>query len=222
MTTKKLVITIEDLFTVNPLTRTQEYFFKAWQHHPIHVCHGFAGTGKTFISMYRALEDVLGKNRKYKKVVVVRSAVAARDIGAMPGDLEEKSAVYELPYEDICEALFTKEQVYTRLKEQGKLKFALTSYVRGITFDNSIIIVDEIQNMNYQELYSVMTRIGEDSKIVFCGDFRQSDIRDSGLHKFLNVLSYMNNVAFHEFQEQDIVRSKIVKEFIIAESKYEE
>lgn len=221
MPTKKLVITIEDLFTIDPLTKTQETFFKQWQHHPIHVCHGFAGTGKTFISMYRALEDVLGKNRKYKKVVLIRSAVATRDIGAMPGDLEEKQAVYEYPYTDICDALFNKEQAYTRLKEQGKIKFSLTSYVRGITFDNSIIIVDEMQNMNYQELYSIITRIGEDSKIVFCGDFRQSDIKDSGLQKFLSVLSSMSSVAFHEFYEDDIVRSKLVKEFIIAESKYE-
>ena len=217
-----LTIRIDDLFTIEPMTNVQEDFFSSWSRHNVHVLHGVAGTGKTFISIYKALEEVLEMKTKYKKLIILRSAVPARDIGALPGDLEEKGAVYELPYMEMFDVLFRKTSSYSRLKEQHKLYFALTSFIRGVTFDNSIIIVDEIQNLNYQELYSVMTRVGEDSKIIFCGDYRQSDLRDSGLHKFLSVLSLMNNVAFHEFGINDIVRSKLVRDFIIATEKFEE
>lgn len=217
---KKLLISLDDLFEVTPLTKTQELFFKYWHQHLVHVCYGSAGTGKTYISLYKALEDVLGKSRKYKKIVLIRSAVAARDIGALPGDEDEKAAVYELPYIEMCSSLFSRVDAYERLKEQGKIKFALTSYVRGITFDNSVIIVDEIQNLNYQELYSVITRVGENSKIVFCGDFKQTDLKDSGLYKFLQILKCVIGVSFYEFKVDDIVRSDIVKQFIIAEENY--
>lgn len=225
MTTKQeggLTIKLDDLYTVEPMTDVQEEFFTEWQRSNVHVLHGVAGTGKTFISIYKALEEVLEMKTKYKKLIILRSAVAARDIGALPGDLEEKGVVYEMPYMEMCDSLFRKEHSYSRLKEQRKLYFALTSYIRGLTFDNSIIVVDEIQNLNYQELYSVMTRVGEDSKIIFCGDYRQSDLRDSGLHKFLSVLSLMNNVKFHEFGINDIVRSALVRDFIIASEEYED
>lgn len=217
-----LKIKIDDLYTVEPMTDVQEEFFSDWRRTNVHVLHGVAGTGKTFISIYKALEEVMDMKSKYKKLIILRSAVAARDIGALPGDLEEKGAVYELPYMEMCDSLFKKEKSYARLKEQRKLYFALTSYIRGLTFDNSIIVVDEIQNLNYQELYSVITRVGENSKIVFCGDYRQSDLRDSGLHKFLSVLSLMPSVTFHEFGINDIVRSALVRDFIIATEKYED
>ncbi len=219
--TRQLTIRIDDLLVCESLTPKQNEFFSTWDRTEVSVLHGSAGTGKTFISIYKALEDVLDKSSIYKQLVILRSAVPARDIGALPGDLEEKSAVYELPYVDVCHSLFNRRDAYDRLKEQNTLKFALTSYVRGITLDSSIIVVDEMQNMNYQELYSVITRVGENSKIVFCGDFKQTDLRDSGLQKFISVLKLMRNVAFYEFTTQDIVRSDIVKQFIIAEEKYE-
>lgn len=215
-----LILKIDDLLVCEGLTSKQGEFFSKWDASEIQVLSGSAGTGKTFISIYKALEDVLDKKSSYNKLVIMRSAVPARDIGALPGDLEEKSQVYELPYIDICHSLFNRRDAYDRLKEQRAIQFALTSYIRGITLDSSIIVVDEIQNMNYQELYSVMTRVGENSKIVFCGDFKQTDIRDSGLQKFLNVLHLMPNVSFYEFTTQDIVRSNIVKNFITAEEKY--
>lgn len=216
-----LTIKIDDLSVCDALTPKQNEFFVKWFTYDVQVLSGSAGTGKTFISVYKALEDVLDKSSIYKQLVILRSAVPARDIGALPGDLEEKSAVYELPYVDICHSLFNRRDAYDRLKEQRAIQFALTSYIRGITLDSSVIVVDEIQNMNYQELYSVMTRVGENSKIVFCGDFKQTDIRDSGLQKFISVLHLMKNVSFYEFNIQDIVRSNIVKNFIIAEEYYE-
>ncbi len=220
MRTQSLTIKLDDMYSIDALTNTQADFFEGWKKKDIHVLHGVAGTGKTFISLYKALEEVLEMKSVYKKLIILRSAVAARDIGALPGDLDEKGAVYEMPYYDMCDVLFKKDMAYTRLKEQGKIRFALTSYIRGITFDNSIIVVDEIQNLNYQELYSVMTRVGENSKILFCGDYRQSDLRDSGLHKFLSVLSLMDNVNFLEFTINDIVRSDLVRQFIIAEESF--
>lgn len=215
----KLVISLEDLYQIEPLTDTQNEVFINWNKYDVQVLHGVAGTGKTFISIYKGLEDVLNRKTQYKRLIVLRSAVAARDLGHLPGDLEEKGSVYELPYDEMCRSLFGIQNAYIRLKEQHRIQFAVTSYIRGITFDESIIVVDEIQNLSYQELYSVMTRVGERSKIVFCGDYRQSDLKGNGLHKFLNVLKCMKSVKHYEFNIDDIVRSALVREFIIAEGK---
>lgn len=216
-----LTIRIEDLLVFESLTERQNEFFSKWDNHEVQVLFGSAGTGKTFISFYKAIEEVLDKGTNADTLVILRSAVPSRDIGHLPGDIDEKGAIYELPYVEMCATLFNRTDAYTRLKEKKVLQFALTSFVRGITFDNAIILVDEVQNMNYQELYSVMTRVGYNSKIVFCGDFKQTDIRDGGLNKFMSVLKLMPNVAFYEFKKEDIVRSDIVKQFIIAEEQYE-
>lgn len=211
-----LKIRIEDLYTIDPLTDNQALLFKTWGSFGVHVLSGYAGTGKTFITLYKALEEVLG-GRQYKQIIILRSAVSTRDIGALPGDINEKGNIFELPYNEICDVLFNKPNAYERLKEQHKIRFALTSYVRGITFEDSIIIVDELQNLSYHELYSVMTRTGDNSKIVFCGDFRQSDEKHSGMHKFLSVLNRMKSrVGMIDFTKEDIVRSGLVKDFIIA------
>ena len=214
---KSLVLKLEDLYVVEPMTPTQQHVYNDWNKYPIHVLHGSAGTGKSFISVYKALNDVLNMKNGFKRVVLLRSAVSARDIGHLPGDADEKAAIYELPYEEICHVLFGKRDAYQRLKEQHRCQFGLTSFLRGITFDDSIVVVDEIQNMSYVELYTVMTRIGENSKIVFCGDYKQTDLKGSGLQKFLDVLYCMKSVVHHEFSVNDIVRSALVKEFIIAE-----
>lgn len=221
-TNKSLVLKLDDLYVIDPMTPTQQHVFNDWNKYPIHVLHGVAGTGKSFISVYKALNDVLNTHNRYKRLVLLRSAVSARDIGHLPGDENEKAAVYELPYEEICHILFGKRDAYQRLKEQHKIQFGLTSFLRGITFDDSIVIIDEIQNMSYVELYTVMTRIGENSKVVFCGDYRQTDLKGSGLQKFLNVLDCMRSVCHYEFSVDDIVRSAIVKEFIVACNNYED
>ncbi len=215
-----LKIKLQDLLEVEPLTENQNEFFETWPSYPLHLLHGVAGTGKTFIAMYKAIEEVL-QNRHYKRLIILRSPVGARDIGHLPGDVEEKTAVFELPYEEICQSLFDNREAYQRLKEQGKIIFGITSFLRGLTFDNSIIIVDEIQNLNYHEAYSVMTRVGMNSKIIFSGDRRQADINNSGINRFMSVLKSMQETNFIEFNIEDIVRSDLVKSFIIAEERHE-
>lgn len=215
-----LKIKLQDLLEVEPLTENQNEFFETWPTYPLHLLHGVAGTGKTFIAMYKAIEEVL-QNRHYKRLIILRSPVGARDIGHLPGDVEEKTAVFELPYEEICQCLFDNREAYQRLKEQGKIVFGITSFLRGLTFDNSIIIVDEIQNLNYHEAYSVMTRVGMNSKIIFSGDRRQADINNSGIGRFMSVLKSMQETNFIEFNIEDIVRSDLVKSFIIAEERHE-
>lgn len=210
-----LKIGINDLYTIDPLTKTQDLFLRDWKNHSVFVLTGFAGTGKTILPVYRAIESVLG-GRTYKRVIIIRSAVATRDLGALPGDVNEKGSVYELPYVELCDKLFNKPNAYERLKEQGKIVFSLTSYIRGITFDDSIIVVDEFNNMTFHELYSVMTRLGENSKIAFCGDYKQADEKKNGMLQFMSVLRRMNNIHFTEFSKDDIIRSQLVKEFIIA------
>jgi phosphate starvation-inducible protein PhoH len=217
--TIKAKIRIEDLYTVDALTESQGQFFSMFHKKPAFLLHGLAGTGKTFIALYKALETVLDKATFYERILIVRSAVPVRDIGALPGDLEEKSAVYQEPYKILCNDLINKPQAYERLREQKTLDFMLSSYIKGLTFDRTIIIVDEVQNMSYQELYNIITRVGEDSRIIFCGDTRQNDLyAKSGLDKFIKVLDNMPSVCHIEFNVEDIVRSGLVKEFIIAES----
>lgn len=216
----KAKIRIEDLYTVDALTEGQGLFFSMFHKTPAFFLHGLAGTGKTFIALYKALETVLDKATFYENILIIRSAVPVRDIGALPGDLEEKSGVYQEPYRILCNSLINKPQAYERLREQKTLEFMLSSYIKGLTFDRTIIIVDEVQNMSYQELYNVITRVGEDSRIIFCGDTRQNDLYSkSGLDKFIRVLDNMPSVCHIEFNVEDIVRSGLVKEFIIAEDR---
>jgi phosphate starvation-inducible PhoH-like protein/PhoH-like ATPase len=190
------------------------------------LLHGVAGTGKSYIALYKALEEVLDHGNPYHQVVIVRSAVPSREIGHLPGDEKEKTEVYQLPYQDICQNLFGRHDAFQRLCEQGTVKFMITSFVRGITLDNSVIIVDESQNMTDMELNSIITRVGENSKIIFCGDFRQTDLYKktdmSGLKKFMVIADMMPSFRVIEFDVKDIVRSDIVKEYILARLSYEE
>lgn len=222
----QLKVKFDDLRVIDPLTDNQKKFFNIYDRSSIMVLHGCAGTGKTFISLYKAFLDIFSKNNRYKKVVIIRSAVPSRDIGFLPGDEEEKSDAYQKPYVNICNELFNKPDAYQRLKEQHMIEFELTSYLRGTTFNNSILVVDELQNMNFAELNTIMTRVGANTKIVFCGDFRQTDLNKkndtSGLSKFIDICKLMRSYKNVEFDVDDIVRSSIVKEFIIATLDYED
>jgi phosphate starvation-inducible protein PhoH len=222
----KLKIRLDDLKTIQPLTENQKRFFEYYKNTSIIMVHGVAGSGKTYIALYKALEEVLEKNNSYKQIVIVRSAVPSREIGHLPGDEKEKTEVYQQPYEEICEDLFSRVDAFSRLQEQGSVKFMITSFVRGITLDDSIIIVDECQNMTDMEINSIVTRVGNRSKIIFCGDFRQTDLYKkhdmSGLKKFMIIADMMPSVKTIEFQVEDIVRSSLVKEYIIARMNYEE
>jgi phosphate starvation-inducible protein PhoH len=221
----RLKLRLDDMKVIEPLTDNQKLFFDAYEDSNIMLLHGVAGTGKTFIALYHALEEVLDKTNPYKRVIVVRSAVPSREIGHLPGDEKEKTEVYTEPYVEVCQDLFGRHDSYQRLEEQGAIKFLITSFVRGITLEDSIVIVDECQNMTDMELNSVITRVGNRSKIIFCGDFRQTDLYRktdmSGLKKFMAIADMMPSFKTFEFGVDDIVRSAIVKEYILARLEYE-
>lgn len=221
-------IRIDDLRTIDPLTKNQAKFFEAYNAgSELMVLHGVAGTGKSFIALYKAIEEVLDKGKHFDRMIIVRSAVQSREIGHLPGDLEEKLEQYQLPYKAIISNLFEGvAEVYDKLQAQGSIEFASTSFVRGMTFDDSIVIVDECQNLSWEELDTIMTRVGDRSKIIFCGDYRQTDLKKagdkSGLFKFLNILRGMSDHTRIEFMVEDIVRSELVKHYILARMEYED
>jgi phosphate starvation-inducible protein PhoH len=222
-----LKIRIDDLKTFDPLTDNQKKFFEAYKRQDYFMAlHGVAGTGKTFIAMYKALEEVLDKSNPFNKIIIVRSAVQSREMGHLPGDVGEKMEIYQQPYRQICHTLFGRSDAYQRLEEQGYIEFISTSFIRGMSFDDAIIIVDEMQNMNFEEIDTVMTRVGYRSKIIWCGDYRQTDLRKtndkSGLLKFFDIAHHMGAFTRIEFVVNDIVRSSLVKEYILAKLKYED
>ena len=215
-------VKLADLKEIYPLTNNQENFFNFYRKgHKAILCHGVAGTGKTYIAMHNAFKEIL-ENSVCHRVVIVRSAVPSRDIGFLPGNEKEKVEIYSQPYQEICADLFPRfgERAYNKLKEQNLVHFMVTSYVRGLTLDNCIVIVDEAQNMNDMELNSIMTRVGQNTKIIFCGDFRQTDLQKrsdmSGLKKFMSIAQHMPSFRHVEFEVEDIVRGPLVKEYIMA------
>lgn len=220
-------IKIDQLEVIKPLTKNQELFFESYKSNKeLIVLHGVAGTGKSFIAVYKGLEEVLNRATHYDKLIIIRSAVQTREIGHLPGDLAEKLEQYQLPYKQICTHLFGRRDAYSLLADQGTVEFASTSFVRGLTFDDAVIIVDECQNMTWEELDTITTRVGDRSRIIFCGDYRQTDLKKtgdkSGLFKFLDVLKLMKSYARIEFDANDIVRSNLVKEYILARIDYED
>ena len=211
---------------IKPLTENQELFFKDWSEDKNIFAYGCAGTGKTFIALYLALKDVLSDFTPYDKVYIVRSLVATREIGFLPGDHEDKSDIYQIPYKNMVQAQFEMpddasfEMLYENLKHQETISFWSTSFLRGTTLDNAIVIVDECQNLNFHELDSIMTRVGQDSKIVFCGDINQSDLQRTnernGILDFQRILQGMDEFSEIEFGISDIVRSGLVKSYLIS------
>jgi len=223
---RKKPINADMLRVIEPLTTNQQILFNAYAENKNLVAYGCAGTGKTFITLYNALRDVLDQETPYEKIYIVRSLVATREIGFLPGDHEDKSTLYQIPYKSMVKYMFQMpseadfEMLYGNLKAQDTIDFWSTSFIRGTTFDKSIIIVDEYQNLNYHELDSIMTRVGQDSKIMFCGDASQSDLvktnERNGIMDFMRILRLMPSVDVVEFGVEDIVRSGLVKEYIIA------
>ena len=223
-----LKLRIDDLKTFSPLTENQKKFFNAYKQGDYFIAlHGVAGTGKTFIALYKALEEVLDKSNPFDKIIIVRSAVPSREVGHLPGDIDEKTEIYRQPYQQICHTLFGRPDAYQRLEEQHYIDFISTSFIRGMSFEDAIIIVDEMQNMTFEEIDTVMTRVGYRSKIIWCGDYRQTDLNKkkndvSGILKFFDIAHHMNAFTRIEFTVNDIVRSSLVKDYILAKLKYED
>ena len=214
------------LLDIEPITDNQKVLFDSYKADKHLVAYGAAGTGKTFVTLYNALKDVLDDHTPYERIYIVRSLVATREIGFLPGDYEDKSDIYQVPYKHMVKYMFQMpsdadfEMLYGNLKSQDTIKFWSTSFLRGTTLDHSIILVDEFQNLNFHELDSIITRVGENSKIMFCGDATQSDLVKTndrnGIVDFMNVLRKMPSFDIIEFGINDIVRSGLVKEYISA------
>jgi len=226
---RKKPINTELLLDIDPLTENQKRLFSSYGDNKNLVAYGAAGTGKTFITLYNALKDVLKEHSPYEKIYIVRSLVATREIGFLPGDHEDKSSLYQIPYKNMVKYMFQLpsdaefEMLYGNLKTQGTISFWSTSFLRGTTLDNAIIIVDEFQNLNFHELDSIITRVGENTKICFCGDATQSDLvktnERNGIIDFMKILRVMPSFDIIEFGVEDIVRSGLCKEYIIAKTE---
>ena len=214
------------LLDITPLTGNQELFFDQWGEGKNIFAYGAAGTGKTFIALYLAMQDILNEESPYEKLYIVRSLVATREIGFLPGTHEDKASLYQIPYKNMVKHMFEMpddnsfEMLYENLKHQETVSFWSTSFLRGTTLDNAIVIVDECQNLNFHELDSIMTRIGQDSKICFCGDVNQSDLQKTnertGILDFQRILENMEEFSMVEFGVNDIVRSGLVKSYLIS------
>jgi len=202
-----------------PKTKAQSDTFDAYDENYNIMLHGCAGTGKTFISLFLALREISERTSPYKSITVVRSAVPTRDVGFLPGALHQKLEVYELPYRSIINELYGRGDAFEIIKHKDFLNFISTSYVRGVTLKRTIVIVDECENLNFHELDSIITRLGDNCKILFCGDFKQTDFRNErekqGMHNFIEILSSMNSFDIVQFTQKDIVRSNMVREYII-------
>jgi predicted ribonuclease YlaK len=223
---RKKPINSDYLLDVEPLTDNQRVMFEEYGKGQQIFAYGCAGTGKTFVALYLALRDVLDERSPYEKIYIVRSLVATREIGFLPGTHEDKASLYQIPYKNMVKYMFEMpddpsfDMLYDNLKAQETISFWSTSFLRGSTLDNAIVIVDECQNLNFHELDSIMTRVGQDTKIMFCGDARQSDLQraneKTGIIDFQRILQNMDEFSLIEFGIEDIVRSGLVKSYLIA------
>ena len=224
---RKKPVNSDVMVDIKPLTKNQEKVFEEYKNGKNIFAYGAAGTGKTFIALYLALREVLDQMSPYENVYIVRSLVSTREIGFLPGDHEDKSFLYQIPYKHMVKYMFEMaddnefEMLYGALKGQETIKFWSTSFIRGTTLDNSIILVDEMQNLNFHELDSIITRVGENSKILFCGDASQSDLTKTnernGILDFMKIIRTMeDDFASIEFGLEDIVRSGLVRKYLFA------
>ncbi len=214
-----MTVRLDDLLQFDPITLNQEKSYAAWDEGYNLVLTGTAGTGKTFNALYLALEDVLDKDTDYDKLIIVRSMVPTRDMGFLPGTKAEKEDAFTTPYKNICCELFGDKASYNKMLIGGQIQFESTSFIRGTTFDNAIIVVDEMQNLNFHELDSVITRVGRSTKIIFSGDYKQSDFKyedeKQGIVKFLQIVEQLKNFEIINFGWEDIVRSDFVRDYIM-------
>jgi len=224
-TKRKKPISQELLLDIEPLTDNQRKLFESYNAGKHLIAHGVAGSGKTFLCLFKALQDVLSECTPYEKIYIVRSLVPTREIGFLPGSHDDKASLYQIPYKNMVKYMFQMpsdadfEMLYGNLKAQETISFWSTSFIRGTTLDNCIIIVDELENLNFHELDSIITRVGENTKILFCGDASQSDLirqnEKNGVVDFMKILRQMPSFDIIEFEVADVIRSGLIKEYII-------
>ena len=223
---RKKPINTDMLVDITPLTDNQKVLYKHYEEGKNIFAYGAAGTGKTFISLYLALKDVLSDDSPYEKIYIVRSLVSTREIGFLPGDHDDKSSLYQIPYKNMVKYMFEMptdadfEMLYGNLKTQETIGFWSTSFIRGTTMDNSIVLIDEMQNLNFHELDSIITRVGDNCKIIFCGDATQTDLTKSaekdGIVDFMKIIQVMeDDFGVVEFGLDDIVRSGLVRNYLL-------
>ena len=222
---KTQLISHDQLVEMKGVTKNQLEVFKQYAEGKNLFLYGPAGTGKTFVILYNAIKEVLDPKINYNCIYIVRSLMPTRSIAFMPGDEQDKSSLYQVPYDNMLRLMFKLsseeqfEMMYAELKKQGNIAFLSTSFLRGITLDNAIVLVDECQNLNFHELDTIMTRVGQESKIMFSGDFDQTDLRDdaekAGLGQFIKIINEMKEFYSCEFDIGDIVRSGLVRSYII-------
>ena len=216
----KKKFSVFDLYTINPLTDNQEKAFEAWKEGKDLFLGGSAGTGKTLLALYFALDYVLDHSTPSKNIVIIRSIVPSREIGFLPGEEDEKIAPYEAPYRLLCDQLFKWKNSYENMKRAGIIRFEPTSFLRGITLDESVVILEEVENFNWVEVVTAMSRVGMDSRVIVAGDVKQTDLNkkndSTGFYRLHDVTRLMPNFSHVMFTRDDIVRSGFVKDFIIA------
>ena len=222
---KTQLISHDQLVEMKGVTKNQLEVFKQYAEGKNLFLYGPAGTGKTFVVLYNAIKEVLDPKTNYNCIYIVRSLMPTRSLAFMPGDEQDKSSLYQVPYDNMLRLMFklaAEEQfdiMYKELKKQGNVAFLSTSFLRGITLDNAIVLVDECQNLNFHELDTIMTRVGQESKIMFSGDFDQTDLREddekAGLGQFIKIINEMKEFYSCEFDIGDIVRSGLVRSYII-------
>ena len=216
---------VHDMVNIQPMTRNQELVFDLYADGYSLILNGFAGCGKTFLSIYLALNDILDKDSPYEKLLIIRSASPTKEQGFLPGTLEEKQAIFEMPYAPIFDKLFKKKNQYKFMKEAGLVEFESTSYMRGVTLDNTIVVFDEVSSATYHEISTIITRLGKNSKLLFCGDTLQNDLvynrqLQSGYEKFISIANMIPEFRTVHFKVDDCVRSDFVKSFLVAEQRY--
>jgi len=222
---KKQLISHDQLVEMKGVTKNQTEVFKQYATGKNLFLYGPAGTGKTFVILYNAIKEVLDPKINYNCIYIVRSLMPTRELRFYPSDEQDKSSLYQVPYDNMLRLMFKLsseeqfEMMYEELKKQGNVAFLSTSFLRGITLDNAIVLVDECQNLNFHELDTIMTRVGQESKIMFSGDFDQTDLRDdaekAGLGQFIKIINEMKEFYSCEFDIGDIVRSGLVRSYII-------
>ena len=191
---------------------------------------GSAGTGKTFVLLYLAFADVFDDESPYDKVILIRSLLPSRDAGFHSGSLEEKANYYQAPYRQLVKFLFEMQSkdefaaLWDLLIEQESVEFQTTSFLRGQTFDNAIIICDEAQNLNFAELDTVMCRVGQNTKIMFSGDEAQTAFINNddkeGMYNFQGILGEMEECEVIKFGIGDILRSGLCRSYLIAKEQF--